>query len=76
MHIVLTPQPYIYQDVKEKVTHGNDAKAKLYCEVARSRGPSYHRANPNAPNEESERQFWICVESSGTFQDFSLLCQQ
>ena len=57
------------QDIMDKLTHGNEALAMSIMNYASMRGPNYIRANPNCPNEEMMKQFWVVTESSGLYQD-------
>jgi hypothetical protein len=52
--------------IAAELTQGDAARALCYANVARSSGKV--RKNPNCPNIDSEDQFWVCVESSGTFE--------
>ena len=60
------------QHVADRLCAGNIGRASHYIEFAKR--CSKTRSNPSCPDVESERQYWICVESSGTFQD-RLACE-
>ena len=66
---VCASSPKPHKDIVKTLTHGDEITAQVIIDHAKSKGSACQRSNPNCPNEEPMRQFWVVVESAGLFQE-------